>query len=164
MPEPTPIAGTTLTGSGVFPTVQTYGAYIYWGLGIVASLAAGYLLYKLNFQIAGVLTFLGCILALFYYYVKWFQIPSQTSSWPPYTTPCPDFLTLVDPGTTSGIAKCMDYVGVSSNGQLNKADPKNAAHRTNATYNFSIDKNNKTQDLCEAAAGYGLTWSSICPE
>ena len=160
----TPTAGTKLTDSGVFPTVQSYGAYIYWGLGIIASLAAGYVLYKLNFQIAGVLTFLGCIIALFYYYVKWFQIPSQTSSWPPYTTPCPDFLTLVDPGTSSGIAKCMDYVGVSGNGLLKKADPGNASQLSDATYNFSINKNDKNLDLCQAAAGYGLTWSSICPE
>ena len=103
----TPTAGTTLTGSGILPKIQSYGAYVYWGLGLLASLGIGYVLYKLNFQIASVLVFLGAVIALFYYYVKWFQLPSQNNTWPPYTTSCPDFLTLVDPGTSSGTAKCM---------------------------------------------------------
>ena len=164
MSSPSPTAGTTLTGSGLLPKVQSYGAYVYWGLGLIASLGIGYVLYKLNFQIAGVLTFLGCILALFYYYVKWFQLPSQTVTWPIYTTPCPDFLTVADPGTTTGIAKCMDYVGVSSNGNLRKADQGNTSQQSNPKYYFPINKHDKNTDLCQSAATYGLTWSTICPE
>ena len=166
-PTPTPTAGTTLTGSGILPTVQSYGAYLYWTLGLVASLGIGYVLYKMNYQIAGVLTFLGCILALFYYYVKWFQIPSKTNTWPPYKTACPDFLTIADAGATTGIAKCIDYVGVSANGRLQKADPTKTYTHTdpvNAKYYFPINKNDKNTDLCQSASDYGLTWSTICPE
>jgi hypothetical protein len=160
----TPTAGTPLTGSGILPTVQSYGAYIYWALGFLASLGIGYVLYKMNFQIAAVLVFLGAILALFYYYVKWFQLPSQTGTWPPYVTPCPDFLTVSDSGTTSGFAKCIDTVGVSANGQLQVADPTNTKHLSDPKYYFSIDRSKTTTDLCQSAAQYGLTWSTLCPE
>ena len=163
-PTTTPMIGTPIAGSGILPTIQTYSAYIYWGLGLIASLGIGYVLYKMNFQIAAVLLFLGAIIALFYYYVKWFQLPSKNNTWPPYTTPCPDFLTLVNPGAANGTAQCMDYVGVSANGQLKKADPNNAEHKNNSKYVFPIDKTKAPADLCHAAAQYGLTWSSVCPE
>jgi hypothetical protein len=160
----TPTAGTPLTGSGILSMVQSYGAYVYWGLGLLASLGIGYVLYKMNFQIAAVLVFLGAILALFYYYVKWFQLPGKNNSWPPYTTPCPDFLTLANPGSTTGIAKCMDYVGVSANGQLQKADPANSSQQSDPKYYFPVNKSSAPTDLCQSAAQYGLTWSTLCPE
>ena len=161
-PSTAPTAGGS-TASGIFPTVQSYGAYIYWGVGILASVGIAYALYKMDYQIAGVLSFLGAILALLYYYVKWFRIPSsQTGSWPPYVTPCPDFLTLADPGT-NGTAKCVDYVGVSTTGKLKVADPKKP-QINDSRYYFPINKSTANTDLCQSAAQYGLTWSSICPE
>jgi len=148
------------TGSLVLPTVS-YGAYIYWGLGLVANSALSFLMYKINFQIAAVLVFLGLVLAIFYYYVKWFQLPSKDSS--SSTTSCPDFLTLIDPGSSSGIAKCMDYVGVSANGRLQRSDPNNIAQQSDPNFVFYIDRSQPTTDLCQSAASYGLTWASLCP-
>jgi hypothetical protein len=155
-----PPAGTPLTGIGILPTIQSNGAYLYWFLGLVAALGIAYVLYKMNFQIAAVLVFLGAVIALFYYYVKWFQIPSNTATWPPTTTPCPDFLTLVSPGV------CMDFVGVSSNGRLKKSNPTRSAEQgSDPQYAFKIDTSKgATTDLCQKASEYGLTWSSICPE
>lgn len=163
----TPTVGTPVTGSGIYGTVQSYGAYIYWALGLLVALAIGYVLYKMNFQIAAVLVFLGAVISLFYYYVKWFQLPSTNVTWPPMTTPCPDFLTLTNPGSATGTAQCLDYVGVSANGNLQKADPAkqyNASDPANAKYFFNIDRSKGTTDQCQAAAQYGLTWSTICPE
>jgi hypothetical protein len=147
-------------GSLVPPTLS-YGAYIYWGLGLVADCAIAYLLYKMDFQIAAVLVFLGAILALFYYYVKWFQLPSKNSFLS--TTSCPDFLTLIDPGSSSGLAKCMDYVGVSANGRLQQSDPNNVDQQSDPNFVFTIDRSQPTTDLCQSAASYGLTWASLCP-
>jgi len=148
------------TGSLVLPSVS-YGGYLYWGLGLVADGAIAYLLYNMNFQIAAVLVFLGAILALFYYYVKWFQLPSKNSSLS--TTSCPDFLTLIDPGSSSGLAKCMDYVGVSANGRLQQSDPTNVDQQSDPNFVFTIDRSKPTTDLCQSAASYGLTWASLCP-
>lgn len=164
---PPPTAGSSVAGSGIYGTVQSYGAYIYWFLGLVVALAIGYVLYKMNYQIAGVLVFLGAVIALFYYYVKWFQLPSTNGTWPPVTTPCPDFLTLANPGSTSGKAQCIDYVGVSANGSLQKADPAkqyDVNDPANAKYYFNVDRSKGTTDQCQAASQYGLTWSTICPE
>jgi len=166
-PVATPIAGSSVAGSGIYGTVQSYGAYIYWILGLLVASAIGYVLYKMNFQIAGVLVFLGAVIALFYYYVKWFQLPSTNITWPPYTTACPDFLTLANPGTTTGKAQCMDYVGVSANGKLKKADPAkqyNSNDPANTKFYFNVDRSKGTTEQCQAAAEYGLTWSTICPE
>ena len=121
----------------------------------------------MNFQIAGVLIFLGAILALFYYYVKWFQLPSSSSPvWPPVTTACPDFLSNINTGSTT-TAHCLDYVGVSANGKLQKADPTKNYYPSNpadAKYIFTVDRTKGPTDLCQSAADYGLTWSTICPE
>jgi hypothetical protein len=138
-------------------------SYLYWGVGIIATLYTSYYLNTTNNQIAAVLVFLGFVLALYYYYVKWFALPAQTQSWPPYTTPCPDFLTLVDPGAQSGISRCLDYVGVSSNGRIKKADPSKATSQMNdSNYVFIVNRTRKNTDLCALAQSYGLTWSSIC--
>jgi hypothetical protein len=164
MSTPPSSAAKPIVGSGIVPTVQSYSTYLYWFLGLAVAIGIGYVLYKMNFQIAGVLVFLGTVVALFYYYVKWFQIPDKESVWPPTTTPCPDFLTLVNPGLNGASAICMDYVGVSSNGRLQKADPAKRDQISKPQYTFKIDRTKPNTDLCQSAAEYGLTWSSICPE
>jgi hypothetical protein len=137
--------------------------YVYWIVGLVVTVGVCYQLNKMNFQMAAIFVFLGLVLALYYYFVKWFALPSATQTWPPYTTPCPDFLTLVDPGAKSGISRCLDYVGVSSNGRIKKADPSKAlAQMNDSQYVFMIDRSKKNQDLCGLAQTYGLSWSSIC--
>lgn len=148
--------------SGTATPVSNY-VYVYWIVGFLVILGVSYQLNKTNNQMAAIFVFLGLGLALYYYYVKWFAIPSKTQTWPPYTTPCPDFLTLVDPGSQSGISRCLDYVGVSSNGRIKKADPSKATLQMNESqYAFIIDRSKKNQDLCGLAQTYGLTWSSIC--
>jgi hypothetical protein len=137
--------------------------YVYWIVGFGLTLYLCYYLNKNNNQIASILIFLGLVLALYYYYVKWFALPSKTQNWPPQITPCPDFLTLVDPGAQSGISRCLDYVGVSSNGRIKKADPSKAtAQMSDSQYVFIVDRTKKNADLCATAQSYGLTWSSIC--
>lgn len=137
--------------------------YLYWIVGLGVTLGVCYYVNSTNNQIASVLIFLGMILALYYYYVKWFALPAKNEKWPPYTTPCPDFLTLVDPGAQSGISRCLDYVGVSSNGRIKKADPSKATSQMNdSNFVFIVDRRKRNTDLCAVAQSYGLTWSSIC--
>ena len=95
--------------------------------------------------------------------MKWFALPAKSGSWPPQITPCPDFLTLVDPGAQSGISRCLDYVGVSRNGRIKKADPSKATSQmSDSQYVFIVDRTKGNTDLCGLAQAYGLTWSSIC--
>jgi hypothetical protein len=162
-PTTAPVAGAPVTGAA--GTVRSYGAYVYWILGLIVSVGLGYVLYKLNYQIAAVLVFLGAVVSLFYYYVYWFLIPSNSNVWPPNTTPCPDFLTLVNPGANGTTAQCMDYVGVSANGNLLRADPKKQYNpMTDQKYYFNIDRTKPYTTQCQNASQYGLTWSTVCPE
>jgi len=150
--------------------------YIYWIVGILVLLAICYVLYEfMDRQIASVLVFIGGILMLYFYYVKWFM--TTTPDWPPYQTVCPDYLTPVSPGyenstnadgtnslkpKNGGVFKCVDFVGVSKNGQLKRADPSNIkAALESDEYSFTIDPKEPEQSLRNRLDTYGLTWISL---
>jgi hypothetical protein len=149
----------------------------YWIFGIIALIALCYALFTRNQQIASVLVFLSGFIALYFYYVKWFVIPDRIPNWPPYSTPCPDFLTLVEPGDGQLVpGKCMDFVGVSVNGilkptntgsvDLNKNDPNyvfSIARKYKDTATNEI-KDTSLTDICSEVRKYGLTWMSLCPD
>ncbi len=152
--------------------------YVYWIVGLIVLVGGCYILYnKMEKPVAAVLLFLGGIQALYFYWVKWFIIPEVTPDWPPYTTPCPDFLTLVDPGDgDTKPAKCMDFVGVSANGQIKRTNPEAAGvAMNNPDYTLEIarkyrDSNTgqtvdvKLGDICDLVRSKGLTWLTVCPE
>jgi hypothetical protein len=151
---------------------------LYWIIGILALLGACYFLYNtMQRQMASVLLFVGGIIALYFYWVKWFLIPELRPSWPPVVAPCPDYLTLVDPGDgKTKPALCKDFVGVSANGRLKRSLP--TAITTNlgdSNYTFQVPLNYtdpntgavtkvSLSDICKQVDEYGLTWMGICPE
>jgi hypothetical protein len=153
---------------------------LYWVVGIIALVLVCMLLFKQNKQIASVLVFMGGIIALYFYYIKWFLIPEAHPGWPPYVTPCPDFLTLIDPGdpSTGKPGKCIDYVGVSANGRLKKIDPASAdisMQTEPGDYIFEINtkdrdpatgemKDVSKKDICDQVDNMGLVWISMCGE
>ena len=150
---------------------------IYWVVGIIGLLYFCYILFTRNQQIASVLVFLSGFIALYFYYVKWFVIPDRIPNWPPYSTPCPDFLTLVEPGDGATVpGKCMDFVGVSVNGVLKPTSvAKVDGDRNDPSYVFSIArkykdtatgqiKDTSLTDICEEVRSHGLTWMSLCPD
>lgn len=149
----------------------------YWIVGIIVLLYVCYLLFARNQQIAAVLVFLSGFIAMYFYYVKWFVIPDRIPNWPPYSTPCPDFLTLVEPGDGKTVpGKCMDFVGVSANQMFKRSEPGNASANINdPNYVFSVSrqfrdtttneiKDRSLKDICDEVHKYGLTWMSLCPD
>lgn len=120
--------------------------------------------------VAGILVFISGILALYFYYVKWFVIPSLGKKWPPYQTTCPDYLTPVYPesgmaGSASGGVTCVDFVGVSRNGVLKKADPAMIQSQINQPqYTFSVNPKESPDSLKQRLLSYGLTWVSLFGE
>lgn len=143
--------------------------YVYWivGLGLVGYLA--YFLYNtLQRPVAAVLLFIGGILALYFYYVKWFVVNAKNNQWPPYQTLCPDYLTPIPPGYGAdgkpkpGPIKCVDFVGVSRNGRFKKMEQKNMdslIHRDD--HAFPIVKDERREDLRTRLQTYGLSWISL---
>jgi hypothetical protein len=146
--------------------MRTVGKYAYWILGLAIIIGISYFFYNIiNKPIAGVLFFLAGILALYFYYVKWFVVPEKRPSWPPYQTPCPDYLTLMNGvGTklSDGSYKCFDFVGVSRNGRLKRADPSMMNTQADTPdYYFPVNPKEERDSLKQRVISYGLTWNSL---
>lgn len=155
-------------------TLAKIAKYSFWILGLGGLCFACYVLYNtLARPVAAILIFLGGILSLYFYYVKWFVIPASRPAWPPYQTLCPDYLTPISPGYTTGsdgslapksggVIKCVDFVGVSKNGNLKKTEPENLSNSLNdPTYYVTIDPKSSQDDLKAMLQTYGLTWVSM---
>ena len=132
-----------------------------------------YIFYNtLNRPVAGALVFVGGALILFYYWIRWFVItPLPDDDFNPVQA-CPDYLSLIPPGELypsdeSGRYFCVDFVGVSRNGNFKKIYPDNLAQNIlDPRYHFTI---NPTQDfsqkgrvkLTKRLMEAGLSWNSI---
>jgi hypothetical protein len=152
-------------------SMRAAAKWAYWIIGLVVMGAVSYFFYNsLNKQIAGVLFFLAGVVALYFYWVKWFVIPERRPAWPPYITPCPDYLTQVVPPATGGVPptsyKCYDYVGVSrkTNG-IARSDPSttpsNDANKYMEITVADLKNPAKMQDLRGATMAKGVSWSTL---
>jgi len=159
-------------GKASYAFWQNLKGKLFWIVGGALVFTVSYIYYNnMNKPTAGTLTFLGGFLALYYYYVKFFIVDANKKDWPPYQSTCPDFLTLIPPG--SGYAGspsdflCVDFVGVSINGGLKKADPANIATQINdPSYVFKVNMDRYAskggvkklkKDLSDA----GLSWEAM---
>ncbi len=161
------------TAQRLAATMMRIAKYVYWIVGLVMVVGGCYFLYNnLQRPVAAVLVFLGGMLALYFYYVKWFVASVRNPAWPPYQTPCPDYLTLVSPGfdgSGNNIKpkagepyKCMDFVGVSTNGKLKRADPARiSAQVNNSAYTMTIEPNESLESLRAKTESAGLSWISL---
>jgi hypothetical protein len=102
----------------------------FWIVGLLVLFFVAYFYYSgLNRPVAGTLWFVGGFVALYYYWVKWFILPKQPDpDFNPAMLACPDYLSAVPPGelyraTTPTQYFCVDFVGVSRNGLLQKTHP-----------------------------------------
>ena len=146
-----------------------FSKVLYWviGLGIVVALC--YYLYNvLQRPITSILLFMGGFMLVYFYWIKWFKLPEVSPNWPPTINPCPDYLTLVlindpaNPGTQKPI--CKDYVGISSNGLLQKSAPGSTGITDPNSYiDVSAVKTN-LEGVCEDVRRKGLTWMGVCAE
>ena len=148
-------------------SLRTVGKYAFWIVGLAVIVGGSYLFYnKMERPIAGVLFFMAGVLALYFYYVKWFLASEANPTWPPYQTPCPDYLTLMPDGSGAGAStgsyKCYDFVGVSRNCRLKKCDIRLFdKQKNNPDYYFMVNKNESQSSLQQRVIAYGLTWNSL---
>ena len=159
-------------------TIMRIAKYVFWILGLILVGGSAYYLYNvMSRPVSGVLVFMGGMLALYFYYVKWFVIPLSRPAWPPYQTVCPDYLTPISPGynmtrdangkdvaqpVNGGKFKCVDFVGVSRNGKLKKVDPTALQTQlVNPNYTFEIDPKEKPESLRSRLQSVGLSWITM---
>ena len=147
---------------------------VYW---VVSSFLLGigiYIIWKQNKQVEAVLLTIIGLAAIFYYWIKWFKVKGKEDIWPPYISPCPDYLTLVAPQTTGATeAVCMDFVGVSRQPLVfKKAKPEQIPQSGDADFEqfvFRLDKRtgNETPEdynkkVCLKVQSKGLSWAGVC--
>jgi hypothetical protein len=170
---------TRLLPAPQFFALSSFSMYAFWIIGILLIGAISYFLYTgLDRQVSGTLFFILGFLLLYFYYVKWFIIGNKNRGLSTELTPCPDYLTYFTvpaSGTTPARGYCLDFVGVSRNGQLAKCDSDAAtciqrgADTNGRTFTFdplsATDKDAKgvlnlgaVQDRTVAA---GLIWPSL---
>jgi hypothetical protein len=142
--------------------------YAYWILGIILIGGISYFFYNnLQRQITSVLFFLCGVIVLYFYYVKWFVVPEKKPDWAPYSTPCPDYLTVMAEAGSgnmpNGAYKCFDFVGVSRRPDgIKKADPRMfAQQKNNPQYYFMVDPRENKESLRQRVLAQGLTWTSL---
>jgi len=147
---------------------------VYWFLSAAFLGVLVYLTWKAQKQVESVLFAIIGAAAIFYYWIKWFKIPDSENDWPPFISPCPDYLTLVGTETT-GDSKpvCMDFVGVSTQPMvLRKTNPKEIPQASDSDYNdyiFVVDPSvpgmtseEYSKKTCLKVASKGLSWEGIC--
>jgi hypothetical protein len=140
--------------------------WAYWIVGILIVGGISHILFnRLNKQVAAVLVFLAGMLALYFYYVKWFVVGLDV--WPPFQV-CPDFLTPVavsDGGP--GKIYCANMVGTTI-GTLSPLISDlhtrvvNGPPLPKATAGIKEFSATNTRANCDAAKNAGLTWISLC--
>lgn len=153
-----------MTNKRMAATVRQIAKYAYWIVGVGALLYACHYLYNVMVRpVASVLVFMGGVLALYFYWVKWFTMTDK-GQWPPYQSICPDYLTPLAPGS-GGQVKCMDFVGVSRNRRIKVADPRRSTEQSNdAQYTFVVNPAEDKASLRQRIQTYGLSWVSLLGE
>ena len=157
--------------------------WTYWIVGLVIAATISYVLFnRFNKQVAAVLVFMTSVLALYYYYVKWFIIGMD------YTPPkgsCPDFLSNIGSVSSSKPHQfvCIDQVGVSDTfgSDKNATDVAGLSIDINTLKNEGIvfqgigsrgyvvtpdptASTSETNTFCTNLKNAGLSWISRCEQ
>jgi hypothetical protein len=126
--------------------------WLYWIVLLGAHVAICYFLFSMGRPIVGVIWAIMGLILIYLFYPVYFPPGDPGSSWPPYITACPDYLTLIAPNA------CVDYVGMGSP-ILKKADPSNPPQAGDTNYFF--DPSGTKSQKAAKAQQYGLTWEGI---
>jgi len=94
---------------------------------------------------------------------RWFSSPSSgLTQWPPKINTCPDYLTFVPPAPgAAGNGKCVDFLGVSSNGGLAKATSNADAGFRYSVKDLTGASPTTLQTICDACQTAGITWEGV---
>ena len=160
--------------------------WTYWLVGILIAFVISYVLYtRFNKQVASILVFIATMMALYYYYVKWFIVGNPL---PMHVTFCPDFLTSLGPvDASSDQFVCVDKSGQTSLKMTgNNSEMKVETLKGDQTYawpspvpagghvsasgkNYVITPSSKAtgaeiKTFCGLLTSQKLSWLSLCGE
>ena len=139
-------------------------------LAAVGIVGGAYFFYAGGRHITAFILFGGFLALSVIYGLRWFRgdgslNESSVAAWPPIINVCPDFLSLtaITPdGSTKPLAVCVDTIGVSPNGGIQKNDGTNTA--ANSIFNLQADMTDsaaRTTALCQQCQTMMLTWEGV---
>jgi hypothetical protein len=133
--------------------------WMYWIVAICAHLYVCYTLFVLDRPITGVVWLILGLVLIFVMYLYYFPPGDSGSSWPPYITSCPDYLTSVT--QPNGATLCMDYVGLN-NPRIAKTNPSNPPRSSDSNYaTYTFDPSGTASQKSNNAQARGLTWQGL---
>jgi hypothetical protein len=133
--------------------------WVYWIVAIFCHLYLCYQLFVLDRPITGVVWLILGLVLLLVMYIYYFPPGDSGSSWPPYITTCPDYLTAVT--QTNGSVLCLDYVGLNNPG-IKKSNPASPPQPTDSDYTQHIfNPEGTVSQKIAAAQSRGLTWQGL---
>ncbi len=157
-------------------STEKLGVFIYFIVGLIVAGTISYVLYtRFNKQIAAVLVFMATVMALYYYYVKWFVIGDDFEIPKSF---CPDLMSSI--GAKGNQIVCVDSMGVyggSPNVSLdtikNEGQYGNAEHQKTGFVGsiggggvvMPPDADNKDAyyaTFCGNLKTAGISWISLC--
>jgi len=132
--------------------------WVYWIVALFCHLFLCYQLFTLDRPIVGIVWLILGLVLLLVMYVYYFP-PAGESSWPPYITTCPDYLTAVT--QANGSVLCLDYVGLNVPG-MKKSDPAHPPQPADSDYTQRIfNPEGTVSQKITAAQSRGLTWQGL---
>jgi len=127
--------------------------WLYWILLLLAHIYVVYIMFVTSRPILAILWMITGLIMIFVFYFYYFPWGDPGMKWPPYITPCPDYLTSI------GGNKCVDYVGLHSP-LLKKSDPKLPPPPPTDTKHV-FDASGSMSEKANKAQQYGLSWEGV---
>ena len=156
---------------GVNLKTFNWSFWVYVVLSILLVIGAAMKLYPMGMP-RTIIAVIGIVLVTIFYAYRWFGNQADPSStWPPTINMCPDYLTYVPklPGTNS--PGCVDMLGVSKNGNLQKTLQSNLSEGTPLASNkiIAVTSNDvkaatttqQLQSICNICNRAGITWEGV---
>jgi len=136
--------------------------FMYWIVAIFIHLYVCYKLFTSERPITGVVWLVLGFVLLFVMYFYYFNSLDNESSWPPYITVCPDYLTSIPETPGSKVIVCVDFVGLN-NPNIQKSDPAFPPVPTDSDYNKKVFRINgmTTSEKIKSAKDKDLTWQGL---
>lgn len=144
---------------------------LYILFSVVIGVGGTYYMIQDERTLGAFLYFIGSILILTFYGLRWFTGDAlkitryESKTWPPIVNMCPDFLSLYErpvAGTSRKEKVCVDLIGVAEGGIQKLVDPANVVN-DNFVFKLHLDKKGpaRMRALCGECKLKKVTWEGV---
>lgn len=144
---------------------------LYILFSVVTGIGGTFYLIQSERTLGAFLYFVGAVLVLTFYGLRWFTGDAlkvsryESKTWPPFVNTCPDFLSVYERSVAGSTIKekvCVDLIGVAEGGIQKLTDPANVAN-DNFVFKLFMDKKgpDRIKALCQECKLKKVTWEGV---